>query len=116
VTSRKWQGSNWIRKSTRLRIYARDGFRCVYCDSRKRLTLDHIKPHVRGGSNAPTNLLTACLSCNSRRQHQPVARFVGSPEEGRRVCRQAKRVLPTLARIVVPRHLRDRFLDLVEGG
>lgn len=57
----------WIRLSTRLAIYFRDGFRCVYCRADAAdgitLTLDHI---VRG-SNEPKNLLTACEPCNSAR-------------------------------------------------
>lgn len=29
------------------------------------LTLDHLVPVELGGTNEPTNLVTACLSCNS---------------------------------------------------
>jgi len=61
-------GSKWIRRSTRLAIYHRDGFACVYCRSTLRLTLDHVTPSNRGGRNAPHNLVTACFSCNSARQ------------------------------------------------
>ena len=31
------------------------------------MTLDHLRPHNHGGSNAETNLVTACHSCNSGR-------------------------------------------------
>jgi hypothetical protein len=60
-------GSNWIRKSKRLRIYARDGWRCWCCgtDAREELTLDHIVARARGGTNHETNLITACYSCNT---------------------------------------------------
>ena len=68
------QGSKWIRKSTRLAIYYRDGFCCVYCgaageSSGVGLTLDHIAAQELGGSSDPSNLVTACLSCNSAKQH-----------------------------------------------
>lgn len=66
------QGSKWCRKTTRLALYHRDGFACVYClavaEDGSYLTLDHIKPCELGGTNAPSNLVTCCLSCNSAKQ------------------------------------------------
>lgn len=73
------QGMNWIRKEKRLAIYIRDGLACCYCrsavDEGTKLTLDHLKPHSRGGTNEPKNLVTSCLSCNSARQDKPVEKF-----------------------------------------
>jgi len=60
-------GSKWIWPATRKRIYARDGHACVHCGEREDLTLDHITPRSRGGSNKPTNLVTACRRCNTAR-------------------------------------------------
>jgi 5-methylcytosine-specific restriction endonuclease McrA len=68
------QGMNWIRLTTRLAIYSRDGFACAYCAEGaesgvgRGLTLDHVVPCELGGSNQPSNLVTACLSCNSAKQ------------------------------------------------
>ena len=64
-------GSNWIRKSTRNAIYARDGFRCAYCQRAvkttgrpfERATLDHVDPAVQG--SAPSAVVTACRGCNT---------------------------------------------------
>jgi hypothetical protein len=74
-----------IRKEKRQRIYARDGFRCVYCNSLdSTLTLDHLQPKLRfrGITGAARerqhdcrNLVTACLSCNSSRQAKSVRAF-----------------------------------------
>lgn len=77
---RAWNGSKWIRPATRQRIYARDGWRCIWCDRHASqvdgpLSLDHFLSHYAGGSNAPDNLLTSCISCNSRRQHRPALTF-----------------------------------------
>lgn len=58
-------GSHWIRPAKRLAIYARDGFCCVYCGSESKLSLDHVKPLALGGGNQATNLVTACIECNS---------------------------------------------------
>jgi 5-methylcytosine-specific restriction endonuclease McrA len=70
----KTQGMNWIRLSTRLAIYHRDGFACVYCGAAGEelgtgLTLDHLVAQEIGGSSRPDNLVTACHQCNSAKQH-----------------------------------------------
>ena len=74
---RKGRG-RWIRDSTRFAIYARDGWDCVYCrgvfplrHDGFLLTLDHIIPRSRGGTNAAHNIVTACYSCNSSFQDTP---------------------------------------------
>lgn len=65
------QGMNWIRKEKRLAIYLRDGMACCYCGTNvedgTQLTLDHLRAHSHSGSNSATNLVTACLRCNSSR-------------------------------------------------
>jgi hypothetical protein len=65
------QGSKWLRRSTRFAIYHRDGFACVYCRASiesATLTVDHVLPCELGGTNDATNLVTACLSCNSAKR------------------------------------------------
>ena len=73
---------NWIRQSTRLAIYLRDGMACAYCgesvEGGAKLTLDHVKPHSHGGSNEPANLVTCCHRCNSSRGIRPVAQFAAA--------------------------------------
>lgn len=67
--SNNWNGgSYWIRPEKRLAIYARDGLACVYCGAEDRLSLDHIQPRELGGTHHETNLVTACISCNSARR------------------------------------------------
>lgn len=68
---RKWNGSKWKWPPTRWAIYHRDGFCCVVCGASAEdsvLTLDHVHPVERGGSNGPENLITMCLSCNCAKQ------------------------------------------------
>ena len=50
---------------TRALVFERDGRRCRRCNSTDRLTIDHIHPHSRGGSNDAENLQTLCHPCNS---------------------------------------------------
>lgn len=87
------QGSKWIRPEKRARIYARDGNSCVYCGSARSLSLDHLRPRSRGGTNAATNLVTACLRCNVERGNTALAAFVGATDAAR-LRRHARRVLP----------------------
>jgi len=79
--NQNWQGMNWIRQTTRLAIYLRDGMACVYCGSTVEdgatLTLDHIKPVSKGGSNHPTNLVTCCHACNCARGSKSLPGFAG---------------------------------------
>src|SRR5262245_14974451 len=86
----------WIRPASRLAIYCRDGFRCVYCcrdlhDADPRdITLDHLIAKVDGGSNLPNNLVTSCRTCNCQRQAQPISRFCG-PETRADIRRLTRR-------------------------
>ena len=51
----------------RQRIFELDQFECVYCGRNGQLTLDHLLPRSKGGSDDDTNLVTACLTCNLRK-------------------------------------------------
>lgn len=71
--------SGWIRRKKRLLIYARDDFKCVYCDrqfTRSDLTLDHVRARSNGGHNHHTNLVTACRSCNSSKQNKTIREWM----------------------------------------
>lgn len=54
-----------ISSEKRLKIYQRDGFACVKCGRTKKLTLDHILPKDKGGTDDIGNLQTMCVYCNS---------------------------------------------------
>jgi HNH endonuclease len=73
---------NWIRPVKRLAIYLRDGLACAWCgesiEDGAKLTLDHLTPHSRGGSNDQTNLVTCCHRCNSSRGNRSVKSFAGA--------------------------------------
>ena len=55
------------RKISRRALFARDGWRCVYCGSSGRLTLDHVVPRSRGGDSVWENVVTSCAPCNLRK-------------------------------------------------
>jgi len=45
---------------------------CSYCGRPGNLTMDHLIPQLRGGSDLPENLVWACRSCNSSKQGKDV--------------------------------------------
>jgi 5-methylcytosine-specific restriction endonuclease McrA len=56
------------RKISRRALFARDGWRCVYCGTGGgRLTLDHVVPKSRGGESIWENVVTSCAPCNLRK-------------------------------------------------
>jgi len=56
------------RKISRRALFARDGWRCVYCGTAGgRLTLDHVIPRSRGGDSVWENVVTSCSPCNLRK-------------------------------------------------
>jgi hypothetical protein len=58
---------------TRRNLYKRDNYICQYCviDFTPRdLTIDHVIPRSRGGTNDWVNCVTSCESCNSRKANR----------------------------------------------
>jgi 5-methylcytosine-specific restriction endonuclease McrA len=108
---KRGQGMNWCRLSTRMAIYSRDGFACVYCGSGaeldgRGLTLDHVTAVELGGDNSPENLVSACLSCNSAKKDLPTrAWFARLRDRGVDTAKVGARV----------RRLTARKLDRSEG-
>ncbi len=59
-----------MRAISRKNILIRDQHTCQYCDQpfgAGELTLDHVVPRSRGGSNTWENLVACCLRCNNRK-------------------------------------------------
>ncbi len=85
------QGSKWITRKRRHAIYARDCWRCVWCQvgvwahatapanepvtPNHMATLDHVIPRVEGAGRETHNLVTACMRCNRERGDKSAADF-----------------------------------------
>jgi 5-methylcytosine-specific restriction endonuclease McrA len=61
---------------SKINILKRDNFTCAYCGAKNDLTVDHILPRSRGGSNTWENLVTCCGKCNSKKNNK-------TPEEAK---------------------------------
>lgn len=86
IDSRAWHEWHWTRgqqlrqdphyvtryrrkipDAIRTAVHERDGWKCLHCGSKEGLSLDHIYPHSKGGSDDLDNLQTLCRPCNSRK-------------------------------------------------
>lgn len=71
-------GRKNINRDIRLEVYERDNYTCQYCGCKfdtESLSIDHLIPVRLGGHNEITNYVTACRSCNSRKNATPLEQF-----------------------------------------
>ncbi len=96
-------GGSWIWHTTRLAIYLRDRWSCVWCGKHAHadqilISLDHLLIIRPKADHSPANLVTACWSCNSRRKDRALyqwLRMLPDPDAARRSYRNAvRRKLP----------------------
>jgi hypothetical protein len=63
-----------VSRSLRFQILRRDNHACRYCGATApdaKLTVDHVVPQALGGADDPTNLVTACATCNGGKAATP---------------------------------------------
>jgi 5-methylcytosine-specific restriction endonuclease McrA len=98
------------------------GRKCVYCDvEHTPLTIDHIHPRSKGGSDRVSNLTLACVPCNQRKNNQDVRDYLTrDPKRLARIEAQRKAPLKDAAAVNSTRwtlfnRLKDTGLDLEVG-
>lgn len=55
---------------SRKNVLQRDGYRCAYCKhkfDKNLLTMDHVIPRAKGGTNAWSNVVACCRPCNEKK-------------------------------------------------
>ena len=75
-------------KSRRQAIHARERGLCFYCLSQLTTAvrcLDHVVPHVRGGSNSYRNLVSCCVECNTQKGETAAEDFLRTLYRLRRI-------------------------------
>lgn len=68
----------------RYNIFLRDNFCCQYCGKQfpsSELTFDHVIPRSQGGKTCYTNIVSACVSCNSEKGSKTNIRPLHAPVE-----------------------------------
>lgn len=84
--------------SKRELVKKKDGYRCHYCKAAEApnnlLTIDHVMPSSRGGSDDALNLVAACRRCNNEKADRTPQEWVDRwylREEKERIQSEAKR-------------------------
>lgn len=103
-----------VSRRLRFEILKRDSHLCRYCGAKAPdvpLTVDHVVPVALGGSDDPTNLVTACKDCNSGKSStSPDAPVVAD------VDLTAKRYAAAIVRVGQARRLeREALTKLVDA-
>lgn len=65
-----------VKRSVRIRVLERDGFKCRYCGRQAPqvvLEIDHVLPRSQGGRDSFDNLVTACFDCNRGKKNRLIA-------------------------------------------
>jgi 5-methylcytosine-specific restriction endonuclease McrA len=98
------------------------GRQCAYCGKENvPLTIDHIHPKSRGGSDRVSNLALACFPCNQEKGNRDVAEFLAhDPKRLARIEAQRKAPLQDAAAVnstrwALWRRLQDTGLDVETG-
>lgn len=99
-----------ITQETRLKIYNRDGFRCVYCRRTvfvnipqghwRQATIDHFISLYLGGKDEINNYVTACFRCNLKKGKGIMEKAVFG--------REIQEIINDLSKPIADRHLKHR--------
>lgn len=91
-----------VSKRLRYEILRRDNHTCRYCGATApdvKLTVDHVVPTTLGGTDDPTNLVTACTACNAGKSStNPDAPLVADVTNDALRFRQAVELAASLAK------------------
>ncbi|MEU9455734.1 RNA-guided endonuclease IscB [Streptomyces sp. NPDC048277] len=99
-------------------LLAKWGRACAYCDAKGvPLSVDHIEPRSRGGSDRISNLTLACVPCNQAKDNHSVEDFLKHrPRILARVLAQTKTPLRDAAAVNATRWALWRALDAEFSG
>ena len=93
-------------------VFARDGYRCVYCGTVTHtdlLSVDHVQPRVKGGDSSGGNVVTACIPCNTAKGSRSLVQYLMDDAAVRRNFFE-------FAMYVWPRHLQAVTEELARRG
>lgn len=90
-------------------ILKRDNYTCYYCHQKFDsiyLHVDHKIPLVRNGTNNPTNLVTACINCNSEKGNMTSQEYISFKKSGISVPVEAQEKTQ-IGTLLVPVEVKD---------
>ena len=93
----------------RLAINLRDDCKCIYCGAYclGNSSLEHLSCQSHGGGHDATNLVVACLSCNSARGNRSLVTFAAA--KGLNLARVVAEIIERVNRPVLP-HLERALI------
>lgn len=103
-------------------VFEKWNYQCAYCFSKNRLTLDHVIPRARGGSDAVTNLVCACHDCNQKKGSRNLEEFLSKLPALALTIRQQLRLslrdaaVMNTTRLTLHRELLTTRLPVVTGS
>lgn len=102
-----------VSRRLRFEIFRRDGHACRYCGAMApdvKLTVDHVIPVALGGSDEPSNLVTACADCNAGKSSvQPGSEVVADVAAD--ALRWSRALQAAAHNLLAYRELVDAMLD-----
>ena len=102
-----------VSKRTRFEVLRRDDYTCRYCGQSApdvKLTVDHVMPKALGGTDAPSNLVAACVDCNAgKASSAPDAATVADVHA--EALRWAERTRQAYAVLVEDVHRADEYVE-----
>lgn len=79
VSGRVKRTGRYLWRKLRLKILSRDNYKCKYCGIVSlNMQVDHIKPVSKGGNDDESNLVAACLKCNSKKNNNRLKDFLNA--------------------------------------
>lgn len=112
ITGAEYQRGTLAGTEVREYVLERGGHRCAYCGKANvPLNLDHIEPRTRGGSNRVSNLVPACVPCNTAKGPRDVREFVKEPKRLLAILAQTQQSLAGAAAVNATRNAIVRLLE-----
>ena len=87
---------------------------CCYCGTANNLCVDHLIPRMRGGPNAPDNLVWACRSCNSSKGSKDLLEWMAAKNRFPPLL-VLRRYIKIVARYCEENGRLDSALDRLDG-
>jgi hypothetical protein len=111
ISGIEYQQGNLAGAEVREYVLLRGNHTCAYCDAQNvPLNLDHIIPKAKGGSNRVSNLVPACIKCNSTKSDTLVEIFVKDKTRLNKILAQTKKSLAGTAAVNSSRPALEKML------
>jgi hypothetical protein len=106
-----------ISRQKREKIHIRDNHKCICCPATTNLTIDHLIPISKGGTNNEWNLATMCSKCNSKKGNQLLPELIQFSNELKQQYMQSEletKLKPVPLSDIEKQELLQRSIDILD--